>query len=123
MENNYKIKYLPIALQDLIETAEYITFILLNPEAADSLLDEIDRSVNQLKAFPFVGALYKSKRKRKQQYRMIFIRNHTVYYAVIDDSVVIQRILYKRRNIKNLLEEEIKNKKDKTAKPKEGCKI
>lgn len=97
MENNYEIRYLPLALKDLTDIAEYISFTLCNPEAADNLLDEIDSSVSEIKNFPFSGAIYSSKKKRKMQHRMKFVKNYTIYYVVNDNVILIERILYKRK--------------------------
>ena len=71
--NNYKVIYSLMAKKDLTEIAKYIAFDLCNPEAADLLLAEVDRAAEELKEFPLAGAIYKSKKSRKQQYRMKFI--------------------------------------------------
>lgn len=97
MDNNYEIKYLPLALKDISDIAEYITFTLYNPEAADNLLDDIGRTVNEIQNFPFSGAIYSSKKKRKMQHRMKFVKNYTIYYVVNDNVILIERIIYKRK--------------------------
>ena len=94
-----------MAKKDLTEIAKYIAFDLCNPEAADLLLAEVDRAAEELKEFSLAGAVYKSKKSRKQQYRMKFIKNYTAYYVVLGNTVEIRRVLYKRRDTRNFIGE------------------
>lgn len=103
--DNYKVIYSPMAKKDLTEIAKYIAFELCNPDAADRLLKEVDKAAEELKEFPLAGAVYKSKKNRKQPYRMKFIKNFTAYYVVIGNTVEIRRVLYKRRDARNFINE------------------
>jgi plasmid stabilization system protein ParE len=53
-----EIKYLPSFQQELNAIVEYIIFTLEAPTAASNLLDELEQSINNLKAFP---PLFRSK--------------------------------------------------------------
>lgn len=103
--DNYKVIYSPMAKKDLTEIAKYIAFELCNPDAADRLLKEVDKAADELKEFPLAGAVYKSKKNRKLSYRMKFIKNFTAYYVVIGNTVEIRRVLYKRRDARNFINE------------------
>ena len=101
--DNYKVIYSSMAKKDLIKIAKYIAFELCTPDAADNFLVEVDQAAEELKKFPLAGALYKSKKDRKQQYRMKFIKNFTAYYVVVGNTVEIRRVLYKRRDARNFI--------------------
>ena len=50
----YDVVYLPKARQQLMEAALYIASELAAPQAAESLLDEVDKCVDSLKEMPYL---------------------------------------------------------------------
>ena len=56
MENElYKIRYTPLAYEDLDSIDSYISETLCNESAAERLLDKIEKAAGQLKQFPRKG--------------------------------------------------------------------
>jgi len=53
----YDIHITRAAERDLNSAADYIEFVLLNPQAADDLLDEAENKIGDLSAFPEKFAL------------------------------------------------------------------
>jgi addiction module RelE/StbE family toxin len=102
-KNKYQIKYLPIAENDLKEIISSIQTDDQN--AALSLLDNIDRSVSQLKNFPYKGKTPEDNYLQSKGYRMLVIKNYIVFYAVNEsiNEVEIRRILHGKRKYKFLL--------------------
>lgn len=49
---NYSIHITATAERDMALAANYIEFVLKNPQAADHLLDETERQINALAHFP-----------------------------------------------------------------------
>ncbi len=49
----YQIEYLPCALRDLTEIADYIGVKLNNPDAADRLSETIVSSIEKLTEMPY----------------------------------------------------------------------
>ena len=49
---NYSIHITDKAERDLNEAADYIEFTLLNPEAADHLLDKVEEEISNLAFMP-----------------------------------------------------------------------
>jgi len=45
----YRIRYTPLAFEDLDSIDDYISITLSNPQAAVALMDEIERSASRLK--------------------------------------------------------------------------
>ena len=42
MDNEYELRYLPLFYEDMYEKITYIREKLLNPEAADALIDAVE---------------------------------------------------------------------------------
>ena len=55
MSKKYKIEYLPIAQDDLIDIFDYIKED--NPDAAANFIKRIDKAVSKLDLFPLLGTI------------------------------------------------------------------
>jgi len=101
MKKKHKIKYLPIAQQDLIEIFDYIKED--NPSAAKSFIDKIDKSISKLELFPQAGVVLKDDRLEMLGYRMLVIENYLVFYVIKENIVEIRRIIHGSRRYSFLL--------------------
>jgi plasmid stabilization system protein ParE len=63
----YKIRYLPLALDDLKDIVRYISYEPESPQAAERLLAKIDREVKKIADNPFRCHLYNSTEKLKYE--------------------------------------------------------
>lgn len=105
MDDRYGLKFTPIAEDDLDSIFQYIGDELSAPQAADDLMDEIERQTMRLRDFPYSGSLVSDDILGGKGYRKLVIKNYIVFH-LIDESekqVVIMRILYGARNYENLL--------------------
>ena len=75
-DKKYKLRFLPLFEQDINDTVDYISLKLKNPEAARKLVNE----------------------EHKYPYYRIYVRNYTIYYVVIDDTMEVRRLLYQKRD-------------------------
>jgi addiction module RelE/StbE family toxin len=98
-----EIKYLPSFQQDLDAIVEYITYALKAPGAALNLLDDLEKSINGLREFPFAHRLYRPVKPIPAEYRVFTIKNYLVFYIVIEETIEIHRIIYKKRNLSPLI--------------------
>ena len=98
-----EIKYLPAFQKDLNAIIEYITFNLEAPQAALNLLNELEKSINDLKIFPLAHRLYRPLKPIPTEYRVISVKNYLVFYVVIKNTIEIHRIIYKKRNLSQLI--------------------
>ena len=94
----YKLQYLPIAKDDLVEIINYIQNKLQNPIAAENTLNKIETAILERLPMCESFAVWKSAKKRKYPYRRINVGNYTVWYVVIDDIMEIRRIQVSKRN-------------------------
>lgn len=102
MDNEYELRYLPLFYEDMYEKVTYIREKLLNPEAADALIDAVEKAI--LERLPNCESFepYHSVKERENPYYRIYVKNFTVYYVVIhmDDRKImeIRRFLYNRQD-------------------------
>ena len=102
MDNQYELRYLPLFYQDMHEIVTYISDELLNPIAANDLIDAVENAI--LERLPFCESFeqYHSIKERKYPYYRIYVKNFTVYYVVIhmDDRKImeVRRFLYNRQD-------------------------
>ena len=94
----YKVVYLPLAEDDILAAVEYIAGKLGNPQAAESLLNELDQIKEQLALFPYSSELYYTDRPIRDELRKVPVKGYVLYYTVKDDTVEIRRLIHGRRD-------------------------
>ena len=94
----YKIVYLPLAEDDLMQALDYIAFTLDAPKAAGELLAEFDKTVQRLAEYPYAHELYRTDRPMHEEIRKVPVKNYVLYYAVFQDRVELRRFLHSRRD-------------------------
>ena len=94
-----------LAYEDLDDIDHYVTFALLNPQAALPLLSDMEESIHQLRQFPFIGADLTDPYLKAKEYRKLIVRNYLIFYLVNQKkkTIIIMRIIYGARNYQNLL--------------------
>ena len=100
---SYKLRYLPLAKEDLINIVDYIQNTLLSPIAAENTISRIEKAILKRLENPEYFAIWPSSKERKNPYRRINVKNYTVWYVVIDDVMEVRRILYSGRDEKRVL--------------------
>jgi plasmid stabilization system protein ParE len=104
VSKGYRLRYLPLFEDDLNSTVSYIANRLKNPKAAADLVDAVETAILKRLPNPEAFRPYESTRQHQQPYYAIYVKNFIVFYVVIDDIMEVRRLLYKKRNIKNMLE-------------------
>jgi plasmid stabilization system protein ParE len=103
MNKHYRLEYLPLFEQDLMEVRNYIAFTLKNPAAALRLVEDTDHAILKRLENPLSFAPYQSARNRKHPYYRINIRNYTVFYVVIGNVMEVRRFVYSKRNLPEII--------------------
>ena len=98
----YDVRFLPLFEEDLYEIVAYITEHLKNPVAANKLIDDVENAIIKRSSYAESFEPYHSVKERKYPYYRIYVGNYVVYYVVIDDVMEVRRILYNKRNVKDL---------------------
>ena len=98
----YKLRYLPLFEQDLIQTVSYITNVLKNTDVAEKLVNDVEDVIQERLEYPLAFEPFPSK-KRDYPYYRIYIRNYVIYYVVIGDVMEVRRFLYGARDTNRYL--------------------
>ena len=102
---DYNVLITEPAEEDLHEIGSYISKELLEPETAKKVIKKIGKGINSLKDMPLRNALIPDDRLAYKGIRKTMVDNYIVFYTVTeeDQTVLIIRILYNRRNWMNLI--------------------
>ena len=102
-KKKYHVRYLPLFEQDLADARDYIAITLQNPVAANRLVEKTENAIQERLLAPVSFKAYESKKDREHKYYRIQVKNYSVFYVVIDDTMEIRRFMYSRRDIDNLI--------------------
>lgn len=102
-KNKYKISYIPLFYADLENIIKYITYELGNKKAAENLLQRIEKAILKRSENPESFEPYEGANSRLENWYRIYVGNYTIFYVVIGDCMEVRRILYSRRNLKNII--------------------
>ena len=103
MDKKFKLHYSPLFYDDLDKITDYILYELKNFESANNLISGVEESIKRHLMSPVNMAPYKSIKEREYQYRGIIIGNYLIFYVVIDDKMIVRRILYGKSEIDKIL--------------------
>ena len=95
---SFSINYFPDAREDLLEIKEYISDVLLNPQAANRILSEIAKRIDSLADSPEVGPRISSRFGIETDFRYLVVSNYLVFYRITHSSINILRVLDGRQN-------------------------
>lgn len=103
-QDEYILKFISLFEDDLNEITNYIVQNLQNPEAAHKLIDDVETAIYKRLTCPLAFAPYDSSKNRLYPYYRINVRNFSIFYVVIGNTMEVRRILYAKRNLDSLLE-------------------
>lgn len=96
----YDIHITRAAERDLSSAADYIEFVLLNPQAADDLLDEAEKEIGELSTLPEKFALVDDPVLKAWGIRFTLVKNYIAFHVTSEEShtICIVRFLYGKRD-------------------------
>lgn len=101
----YKLEFLPIALNDMVEIVGYIGNALKNPIAADNLSNDFVNATERLSKFPYSNPVYVPLRPLNHEYRKLLAKNYIMFYWVDEEKkvVTVSRVIYGKRDYGKIL--------------------
>ena len=98
MQQRLEIKYTHTAVEDMDEIFSFISQD--NVMAAETMLEKLDRQISMLAEFPDSGSVLPEDDYPLVQrgYRFIVVQPYLVFYKVVDQVVIIFRVLHGRRD-------------------------
>lgn len=105
----YDLHITSAAENDLNEAADYIEYVLLNPDAADRMLDAATERISTLAQFAERNALVDDPVLQAWGIRFIQINNYLAFYVISEEEsrVYIVRFLYGKRDWIGILKQGI----------------
>lgn len=96
---HYKLCILPLFEDDLNEIVDYISIRLQNPIAAENFVDAVEAAIYERLSCAEEFEPYHSAKERRYPYYRIQVKNYTIFYVVIGDTMEVRRIVYSRRDL------------------------
>lgn len=100
---SFELRYSPLFYNDLDKITDHLLFELKNELAAKTLVNNTELAIKKRLDNPLSTVPYRSIGGRPYSYRRISVGNYLVFYVVIDNVMVVRRMLYGRRDIDNIL--------------------
>jgi addiction module RelE/StbE family toxin len=101
MANKYALRYLPVAVDDLVSIFDWIAGD--NLKNATVFIENIDQRIGSLKTYPFLGRLPRDEQLRNAGYRVLVIESYLAFYVVHGRTVEIHRVVHGSRNLEDIL--------------------
>ena len=102
-KNKCLIKYTDTFTKQFDNILKYFIYNLQNTIIAENFYNEVITEIEKRSKNPQSFQKYNSVKKRKNTYYRIYVKNYTIFYIVKDNIMEIRRILYSKRNFKNLI--------------------
>ncbi|MDR3288070.1 MAG: type II toxin-antitoxin system RelE/ParE family toxin [Peptococcaceae bacterium] len=96
MSSKYKVKFTPLANNDMDGMYEYIFDTLSAPMAAENLIEEIEKKIKRLADMPSSCPAVDDELLQAKGYRKLVVKNYIALYMVSDAEklVTIMRVVY-----------------------------
>ena len=101
MANKYALRYLPVAVDDLVSIFDWIAGD--NLKNATVFIENIDQRIGSLKTYPFLGRLPRDEQLGNAGYRVLVIESYRAFYVVHGRTVEIHRVVHGSRNLEDIL--------------------
>ena len=102
-KKQYELQILPLFEHDLNEITDYIVYRLHNPDAAERLIDAVEKAIRSRLPMAESFEPYRGMKEREYPYYWIEVNNFLVFYVVKDSVMEVRRIFYRKRNMNKLL--------------------
>lgn len=104
---NYILHITRAAERDITSAADYIRHVLLNPQAADALLDEAESRLSDLAFFPEKHPLIDDPVLKSWGIRCAAVKNCFAFYKISahENRVYVLRFLYGKRDWVSILKQ------------------
>jgi toxin ParE1/3/4 len=100
MANNYTLRYLPVAVDDLISIFDWIAKD--SPANAAVFIDKLEQLIGNLETHPFLGRIPRDDKLKSSGYRVLVIESYRVFYIVRGKTVEIHRVVHGSPNLNDI---------------------
>jgi toxin ParE1/3/4 len=101
MANRYNLRYLPVAVDDLVSISDWIAND--SPINAAAFIEKIDHRIGNLQTYPFIGRIPRDEELKNSGYRVLVIESYLVFYVIRGKTVEIHRVIHGSRSLDDIL--------------------
>ncbi len=101
MPGKYSIRYLPVAVDDLLSIYDWIAFD--SPVRAAAFTEKLDKRIGGLATHPFLGRVPKDEKLADYGYRVLVIESFLVFYVVRGHVIEIHRVVHGSRHLDDIV--------------------
>ena len=101
MANKCTLRYLPVAVDDLIPIFDWIADD--SPSNASAFSDKLDQRIGNLETHPLLGRIPRDDKLQSSGYRVLVIESYLVFYIVRGKTVEIHRVVHGSRNLDDII--------------------
>ena len=101
MPDKYVIRYLPIAVDDLLSISDWIAAD--SPARAASFTEKFDKRIGSLATHSFLGRIPKHEKLQAFGYRVLVIEAYLVFYKIRGNIVEIHRVIHGSRHLEDIV--------------------
>lgn len=101
MTNDFDVRYLPVAVDDILSILDWIA--AESPSRAATFRDMLDKRLGRLSSNPRLGRIPKQEYLRRLGYRVLLIDMYLVFYIVRSHTVEIHRVMHGSRDLDDIL--------------------
>lgn len=101
MSNKYTIRYLPVAVDDLLSIFDWIAND--SPTMAAAFVELLDKRINHLRAHPHIGRKPGHEKLQSLGYHVLIIKSYLVFYIVRGRIIEIHRVVHGSRNLEDIV--------------------
>jgi len=101
MANKYTLRYLPVAVDDLVSIIDWTAND--SPANAAAFVEKLDQRIGNLETHPLLGHVPRDGKLRNSGYRILVIESYLVFYMIRGRTVEIHRVLHGSRNLDDII--------------------
>lgn len=101
--NRFTLRLLSIAEQDFLDIIEYLA--AESPAAARTMMDRLEKRLQQLRDYPFLGKVPADTKVARMRYRVLVVKEYVIFYKVRGKTVLVYRFIHGARDILPLLDD------------------
>ena len=101
MTDKYILRYLPVAVDDLVSIFDWIAND--SPANAAAFVEKLDQRISSLKTHPLLGHVPRDEKLKNSGYRILVIESYLVFYIIRGRTVEIHRVVHGFRNLDNII--------------------
>jgi len=101
MADKYTLRYLPVAVDDLISIFDWIADD--SPTNAATFVDKLDQCIGNLETHPLLGRIPRDDKLQSSGYRVLVIESYLVFYILRGKTIEIHRVVHGSRNLEDIL--------------------